>query len=62
MTIRDIQASPGYDHRDHQVCNRAAHIAVGVDLDRTRQVHGDLVTANEVAEFWAGARSCPTET
>jgi putative transposase len=38
----------------HQVKNRAAHIAVGVDLDGVRHVLGIWVTANEGAKFWAG--------
>lgn len=38
----------------HQVKNRAAHIAVGVDLDGIRHVLGIWVTANEGAKFWAG--------
>ena len=33
---------------------RAAHIAVGVDLDGIRHVLGIWVTANEGAKFWAG--------
>lgn len=38
----------------HQVKNRAAHIAVGVDLDGIRHVLVIWVTANEGAKFWAG--------
>jgi putative transposase len=38
----------------HQVKNRAAHIAVGVDLEGIRHVLGIWVTANEGAKFWAG--------
>jgi putative transposase len=38
----------------HQVKNRAAHIAVGVDLDGIRHVLGIWITANEGAKFWAG--------
>jgi putative transposase len=38
----------------HQVRNKAAHIAVGVDLDGTKQVLGIWVQANEGAKFWAG--------
>ncbi|KGI67550.1 transposase [Mycolicibacterium rufum] len=38
----------------HQVKNRAAHIAVGVDLDGIRHVLGIWVTAHEGAKFWAG--------
>lgn len=41
----------------HQVKNRAAHIAVGVDLDGIRHVLGIWVTANEGAKFWAGVCS-----
>jgi len=38
----------------HQVKNRSAHIAVGVDLDGIRHVLGIWVAANEGAKFWAG--------
>src|SRR3954451_3674317 len=38
----------------HHVRNRAAHIAVGVDLDGTRHVLGIWVQATEGAKFWAG--------
>jgi Transposase, Mutator family len=38
----------------HQVRNRAAHIAVGVDLDGTKHVLGIWVQAAEGAKFWAG--------
>ena len=38
----------------HQVRNKAAHIAVGVDLDGIRHVLGIWVKAAEVAKFWAG--------
>ena len=38
----------------HQVRNRAAHIAVGVDLDGVKHVLGIWVQANEGAKFWAG--------
>ncbi len=38
----------------HQVRNRAAHIAVGVDLDGTKHVLGIWVQASEGAKFWAG--------
>lgn len=38
----------------HHVKNRAAHIAVGVDLDGVRHVLGIWVTATEGAKFWAG--------
>jgi hypothetical protein len=39
---------------DHQVRNRAAHIAVGVDLDGIKHVLGIWVQAAEGAKFWAG--------
>jgi putative transposase len=38
----------------HQVKNRSAHIAVGVDLDGIRQVLGIWIAATEGAKFWAG--------
>jgi len=38
----------------HQVKNRAAHIAVGVDLDGIKHVLGIWVQASEGAKFWAG--------
>jgi putative transposase len=38
----------------HQVRNKAAHIAVGVDLDGIKHVLGIWVQANEGAKFWAG--------
>ena len=38
----------------HQVRNRAAHIAVGVDLDGVKHVLGIWVQAAEGARFWAG--------
>lgn len=38
----------------HQVRNKAAHIAVGVDLDGVRHVLGIWVQATEGAKFWAG--------
>ena len=38
----------------HQVRNRAAHIAVGVDLDGIKHVLGIWVQATEGAKFWAG--------
>jgi putative transposase len=38
----------------HQVRNKAAHIAVGVDLDGIRHVLGIWVQAAEGAKFWAG--------
>lgn len=37
-----------------QVRNKAAHIAVGVDLDGVRHVLGIWVQATEGAKFWAG--------
>ena len=36
------------------VTNRAAHIAVGVDMDGVKHVLGIWVQANEGAKFWAG--------
>ena len=38
----------------HQVRNKAAHIAVGVDCDGVKHVLGIWVQANEGAKFWAG--------
>ena len=38
----------------HQVRNRAAHLAVGVDLDGIKHVLGIWVQASEGAKFWAG--------
>jgi putative transposase len=38
----------------HQVRNRAAHIAVGIDLDGVKHVLGIWVQASEGAKFWAG--------
>ena len=38
----------------HQVRNRAAHLAVGVDLDGIKHVLGIWVQATEGAKFWAG--------
>jgi putative transposase len=38
----------------HAVKNRAAHIAVGVDLDGVKHVLGIWVQATEGAKFWAG--------
>ena len=38
----------------HQVRNRSAHIAVGVDLDGIKHVLGIWVQATEGAKFWAG--------
>ena len=45
----------------HQVRNKAAHIAVGVDLDGVKHVLGIWVQATEGAKFWAGsAPNCAT--
>jgi putative transposase len=38
----------------HTVKNRAAHIAIGVDLDGIKHVLGIWVQATEGAKFWAG--------
>lgn len=38
----------------HQIRNKAAHIAVGVDLDGVKHVLGIWVQATEGAKFWAG--------
>lgn len=38
----------------HQVRNKAAHLAVGVDLDGIKHVLGIWVQAQEGAKFWAG--------
>src|SRR5215217_8346939 len=38
----------------HTVRNKAAHIAVGVDLDGVKHVLGIWVQASEGARFWAG--------
>ena len=38
----------------HQVRNKAAHIAVGVDLDGIKHVLGIWVQTTEGAKFWAG--------
>ena len=38
----------------HQVRNKAAHIAVGVDLDGVKHVLGIWVQATEGAKFWGG--------
>lgn len=38
----------------HQVRNKAAHIAVGIDLDGVKHVLGIWVQASEGAKFWAG--------
>ena len=38
----------------HQVRNKAAHLAVGVDTDGIKHVLGIWVQANEGAKFWAG--------
>jgi putative transposase len=40
----------------HQVRNKAAHLAVGVDLDGVKHVLGIWVQASEGAKFWAGMR------
>ena len=37
-----------------QVKNRAAHIAVGIDMDGVKHVLGIWIQANEGAKFWAG--------
>jgi len=39
---------------NHQVRNRHAHIAVGVDLDGIKHVLGIWIQASEGAKFWAG--------
>jgi putative transposase len=39
---------------NHQVRNKAAHIAVGVDLDGIKHVLGIWVQTSEGAKFWAG--------
>jgi putative transposase len=49
----------------HTVKNRAAHLAVGVDLDGVKHVLGIWVQATEGAKFWAGVcadidQSCAT--
>ena len=38
----------------HQVRNKAAHIAVGVDIDGVKHVLGIWVQHTEGAKFWAG--------
>src|SRR5690242_13219233 len=38
----------------HQVRNKAAHLAVGVDLDGVKHVLGIWVQTSEGAKFWAG--------
>jgi putative transposase len=38
----------------HQVRNKAAHLAVGIDLEGVKHVLGIWVQANEGARFWAG--------
>lgn len=38
----------------HQVRNKAAHIAVGIDLDGVKHVLGIWVQTSEGAKFWAG--------
>ena len=42
------------------VTNRAAHIAVGVDMDGVKHVLGIWVQASEGAKFWAGV--CASRT
>ena len=39
--------------RDHRVENRAAHLAVGVDMEGVKHVLGIWVQADEGASFWA---------
>ena len=39
---------------NHQVRNKAAHIAVGVDTDGIKHVLGIWVQTSEGAKFWAG--------
>ena len=39
------------------VANRAAHLAVGVDMDGVKHVLGIWVQASEGAEFWASVCS-----
>ena len=39
--------------RDHRVENRAAHLAVGVDMEGIKHVLGIWVQADEGAAFWA---------
>ena len=48
--------------RDHTVENRAAHLAVGVDMEGIKHVLGIWVQADEGAAFWAQryAPSWPT--
>ena len=38
----------------NKVSNRAAHIAVGIDMDGVKHVLGIWIQANEGAKFWAG--------
>jgi putative transposase len=38
----------------HQVRNKAAHLAVGIDLDGVKHVLGIWVQTSEGAKFWAG--------
>jgi putative transposase len=38
----------------HAVRNKAAHIAVGIDLEGTKHVLGIWIQASEGAKFWAG--------
>jgi putative transposase len=45
----------------HTVRNKAAHVAIGVDLDGVKSVLGIWVQSTEGAKFWPGcARSWPT--
>ena len=39
--------------RDHRVENRAAHLAVGVDMEGIKHVLGIWVQANQGTTFWA---------
>jgi putative transposase len=38
----------------HHVANRAAHIALGVDMDGVKHVLGIWIQAQDGAKFWAG--------
>lgn len=44
------------------VANRAAHIAVGVDMDGVKHVLGIWVQAAEGAKFWASVACAETAT
>src|SRR5215212_3440912 len=44
----------GMTIRDHQVRNKPAYIAVGVDVDGMKHVLGIWVQTSEGAKFWAG--------